>query len=359
MKQRLFFTNDIAETMELLNDEFHPSNTIIITDDNVEEHVIHGLISPCLIGGSLESTTIFSIDPGEDMKNIEEAGNLWDLFQKCNVTRSSLIFNIGGGVVTDMGGFAAACFKRGVRFVNIPTTILAAVDAAVGGKTGVNLNGYKNEIGVFSPAEAVIISTNVLESLPREERLSGFAEMIKHALLSSRDDFYEILSIDPTEDSFDEDVWFPILKKSVAVKQRIVEQDPTEKGLRKVLNLGHTTAHAIESLAFIRKQPVHHGYAVAWGLVVAALLSHTRLGFPSAEITRLTNFVKNNYGVFHLTCDDYPKILSFMRHDKKNQSAEQIVFTLLDDCGKPHINCDVDDEEIRVALDLYRDLFGI
>ena len=359
MKQRLYFTNDIVNKMEELCDEFHPSNVIIFTDDNVDELVIRPRLKSGFSGGPIESAAIITDGDGEEKKTLDEVKNVWEFFQENNVTRSSLIFNIGGGVVTDMGGFAAACFKRGVRFVNIPTTILAAVDAATGGKTGVNFNGFKNEIGAFCPAEAVIVSSSLFDSLPDEERLSGFAEMIKHAMLSSRADFDEILGVDVLESVFDENVWLPILEKSVAVKQRIVEQDPTEKGLRKVLNLGHTAGHAFESLALRRKEPVPHGYAVAWGLVVATILSHEQFDFPSAEINRLARFVKEKYGIFHFTCDDYPEILSFMHHDKKNESSDRILFTLLEDYGRPHINCEVDDENVKVALDLFRDLFGI
>ena len=195
MSQKIFFTNNVGKTLEQLHDKLAPSKTMILTDNNIDEQYVTPILSPVLVGGPLEDIDIMSINPGEEHKNIDEVKNVWKFFEEYGMTRSSLLINIGGGVITDMGGFAASCFKRGIRFINVPTTILGAVDAAVGGKTGVDFNGFKNEIGVFNEAEAVIISSWVFESLPHQERLSGFAEMMKHAMLSSAEDFDEILKI--------------------------------------------------------------------------------------------------------------------------------------------------------------------
>ena len=359
MSQQIIFTNDIVETLEELHDQLKPSKTVFFTDDNVDEKVLGPLISPALKGGPLEDALVISKDEGEMYKTVGEVCNVWDFFQEEGLTRSSLVINIGGGVVTDMGGFAAACFKRGMRFINVPTTILCAVDAAIGGKTGVNHNGLKNEIGVFREAEAVIVSTSTFYTLPMMERLSGFAEMIKHAMLSSSEDFDEVLDNSVTDEDFDEDVWLPLLKKSIEVKRRIVAADPTESGLRKALNLGHTAGHAFESLAMRRNRLIPHGFAVAWGLVVAVVLSKMRNWLPANILYRLASYVRTNYDVFHITCDDYPQLLDFMHHDKKNFDTESVRFTLLKGLGRPEIDCQVSDDEICAALDVYRDLFGI
>ena len=224
--------------------------------------------------------------------------------------------------MTDLGGFAAATFKRGIRFINIPTTLLSAVDAAVGGKTGVNFNGLKNEIGVFKEAETVIISTVFFSTLPERELKSGYAEMLKHGLLDGEAVYNKLLDYD--FDNVAGNGLLRLVEESVNVKRRIVEQDPFEQGLRRALNLGHTAGHAFESLALKRNSPVPHGYAVAWGMVVEAVLSHTEKGFPSAELYRLADYVCRHYGAFHITCDDYPELIEFMRHDKKRARRTQL-----------------------------------
>ncbi len=259
-------------------------------------------------------------------------------------------------MVTDLGGFAAATFKRGIRFINIPTTLLGAVDASVGGKTGINFNDLKNEIGVFAPAEIVLISAVFFKTLSQEHLLSGFAEMLKHGLISDSDIYNRLFTLDLSHpDSTD---MLSCLKESIQVKQQVVEKDPYEANIRKSLNFGHTIGHAFETFSHHRNQPVQHGYAVAWGIVGELLLSHRYLGFPLDIIRRYAAFVRQNYGVFPITCKDYDYLYERMTHDKKNE-ADRINFTLLSDIGKVAINQIVSHEEINIALDLYRDLFGI
>lgn len=267
-----------------------------------------------------------------------------------------MVINIGGGVVTDMGAFAAATFKRGIRFVNVPTTLLAAVDASVGGKTGINFLQYKNEIGVFKEAMEVIISTKFFSTLPQEELLSGYAEMIKHALIGHPEALGKMLSVAPDKESLSSDAFLATLEESVAVKRRIVDEDPTEKGLRKALNFGHTAGHAFESFALRQGVPVPHGYAVAWGMVVELLISHIVLGFPTSAIYPVASFVKENYGAPRITCDDYPALLDIMGHDKKNHVPGEINFTLLRKPGEPVTDCHTEKGNITAALDLFRDL---
>jgi 3-dehydroquinate synthase len=221
------------------------------------------------------------------------------------------------------------------------------VDASVGGKTGINFGGLKNEIGVFSNANSVIIDSVFLTTMDHENILSGYAEMLKHALISNEQMWSELtsneeLTIDNAQ-----------IADSVAVKQRIVTEDPTEKGLRKALNLGHTAGHAFESLALERK-PILHGYAVAYGLVVELYLSCIKTGFPMDKMRQTVQFIKEHYGRMTVTCDDYPRLLELMHHDKKNQGCD-INFTLLSDIGDIRIDQTASEDEIKEALDFYRE----
>ncbi|MCM1076689.1 MAG: 3-dehydroquinate synthase [Bacteroides sp.] len=344
--QKIYFTNDVSEAISKIVSEMAPSSVHIITDTNVEREVLPRL--------SLDYPTI-SVPPGDEHKNIITLSSIWSSLINQKATRKSLVINIGGGVVTDMGGFAAATFKRGIRFINVPTTLLSAVDAAVGGKTGINFDGFKNEIGAFAPADAVVISTILFSSLPPKELQSGYAEMLKHGLLSSAGDYNELLSFDIL--NADLDRLLPLLEKSVKVKERIVEEDPREQGIRRALNLGHTAGHAFESLAISRHTPIPHGHAVAFGMLVEMILSHNIEGFPSSELYRYASYLKEQgYGNPAITCDDYPELLSLMHHDKKNDTPDKINFTLLSSPGKILIDRTASEAQIRTALDIFRDM---
>ncbi len=290
-------------------------------------------------------------------KTLDSVTHVWSELQRLGATRHSLMINLGGGMVTDLGGFAASTFKRGIQYINIPTTLLSMVDASVGGKTGFNFGGLKNEIGVFSNASSVILDTTFLRTMDRENLLSGYAEMLKHGLISNDRMWAQLLefleSLDPQESLENLDSLAPMLAESVAVKQRIVTEDPTEHGIRKALNLGHTAGHAFESLALERK-PVLHGYAVAYGLIVELYLCCVKTGFPQQKMRQTVAAIKEHYGRMPITCDDYPQLLALMHHDKKN-TGHDINFTLLGDVGDIRINQTASEEEIRDALDFYRE----
>jgi len=254
-------------------------------------------------------------------------------------------------MVTDLGGFAASTFKRGINYINIPTTLLSMVDASVGGKTGINFNGLKNEIGVFNNASTVILDTQFLKTLDEENICSGYAEMLKHGLISNEQMWASLLGFDLEHPNLQQ--LRGMVADSVAVKERIVTEDPTEKGIRKALNLGHTVGHAFESLALTRT-PVLHGYAVAWGLICELYLSVIKTGFPTDKMHQTVSFIKEHYGKMTITCDDYPILLELMTHDKKNV-AGTINFTLLGGIGDIRINQTATKEEIYEALDFYRE----
>ncbi len=345
MQQNLIFTNNVDSAIERLAASNDHNITVWIADANTACLVEPA--PPCLI----------TIPDGDENKTLETVTRVWDEMERMGVTRHSMVVNLGGGMVTDLGGFAAATFKRGVRFINVPTTLLGAVDAAVGGKTGFNFQGLKNEIGAFAPASDVVISTRFFDTLPAEEMKSGFAEVLKHALLSDRDELLRLLDHNFTA-PINHDELLEHLRHLVQVKVNIVARDPDEQGERKALNLGHTVGHAFESLAMRRDKPVPHGFAVAWGLVTEAVLSHIKLQFPSEDVYRLGAFVRDNYQDFPFTCDDYDELLELMRHDKKSRDGE-ITCTLLTAIGDYRIDQTVIDDEVSAALDILRDLLGV
>ncbi len=343
--QNLIFTNDVLPAITRLANGGDHNLTVWIADVNTAR-----LINPA-------PPRLITIPDGDDNKTLRSVSRVWDEMERMGVTRRSLVINLGGGMVTDLGGFAAATFKRGVRFINVPTTLLGAVDAAVGGKTGFNYKGLKNEIGAFAPASDVIISTCFFDALPMQEMKSGFAEVLKHAMLSDRNEFLHLLDHD-FKAPINHDDLLERLRRSVQVKVDIVARDPNEQGERKALNLGHTIGHAFEALAMQQDKPIAHGYAVAWGLVAESILSHLHLRFPSEDVHLLGNFVRDNYRGFPFTCDDYDDLLALMRHDKKSRDGE-ITCTLLATIGDYRIDQTVTPDDVTAALDILRDHLGL
>lgn len=303
----------------------------------------------------LKSAHIITIGAEDIHKNVETLVHVWTELGRLGATRHSLMINLGGGMVTDLGGFAASTFKRGIKYINIPTTLLAMVDASVGGKTGINFNGLKNEIGVFSPAEYVLIDTEFLKSLDSHNLLSGYAEMLKNGIISTTAHWAELLNFDMND--IDYKALQTLVAQSVQIKEDIVEQDPFEKGIRKALNVGHTVGHAFESLALETNRPVLHGYAVAWGIVCELYFSHLKVNFPKDKLRQTVQFIKEHYGILTFDCKQYDRLYEFMTHDKKN-SAGIINFTLMGEIGDIRINQSATKEEIFDMLDFYRETMG-
>lgn len=352
MSQILTFTNKPGESLDIAIEKIQPKGGIfILVDSNTRAVVLPRLLKESQIA---QKAQVISIPAGDVNKDLTSLSHIWKELVKGGATRQSLLINLGGGMVTDIGGFAAATFKRGIKFINMPTTLLGAVDAAVGGKTGINFEGLKNEIGSFREADEVIISTIFFSTLPESELLSGYGEMLKHGLLRSEDTFKSLMAYDILGGDMDALLW--LLEENVQVKREIVLQDPTEKGLRKALNLGHTPGHAFESWAMARKSPVPHGYAVAWGLLVDMILSHLLEGFSSETLHKYATRLKELYGTIAIGCNDYDALIGYMRHDKKNESTDTINFTLLDAPGKVHLDAIVPEEKIKEALDIFRDI---
>lgn len=356
MSQKIHFTNEVTGTLDRIVAEASPAGVFVLTDTNTEKAVLPMLRAESAV---VRNARVITVAADDENKNLNAVASIWKALTENGASRKSLLINAGGGMVTDIGGFAASTYQRGIRFINVPTTLLGAVDAAVGGKTGMNFMGLKNQIGAFSEATDVIISTVFFPTLSHQEMLSGYAEMIKHGLISGEEDFRRTLAYPISDEPSDPLILLDLLKESVEIKADIVANDPHESGMRKALNLGHTAGHAFEELAMERRSPIPHGFAVAYGLVVAAILSNMRFGFPSETLHVLSDYVKRNYSVFAMTCDDYPRLLELMSHDKKNPDPTKIAFTLLRKPGEVEINSITERKDIEAALDIYRDLAGL
>lgn len=333
---RLTVTGDPAKALREALEREGAGRVAVVTDSNVEEKVM-----PMFRDVTEECETIV-IPAGEEYKTPETLIEVWRRLSGCGMTRSGLVVNIGGGVVTDLGGFAAATFKRGVRCINVATTLLGAVDAAAGGKTAVDLDGLKNEVGVFRQPVEVIISARPFSTLPERELLSGYAEMVKTALLTDEAFFHELL--DARSVLGDPARLEGAMERCVRRKMEIVASDPEEKGPRKMLNLGHTAGHAFETLSHEKGRPMTHGAAVAAGLAVALRLSVERCGLD-ASISRdyeqrlLRPLYGDDWGLGGIveTDADRQRIVELMGHDKKNSRAGEPEFVLLREVGNPTV----------------------
>lgn len=299
----------------------------------------------------LRTATHITIQSGDAHKDLTTLTQVWTTLSEQHATRHSCLLNVGGGMVTDLGGFAASTFKRGIAFVNLPTTLLAMIDASVGGKTGINFMGLKNEIGAFCEPRAVLIDSTFLKTLDARNLRSGYAEMLKHALIAQPDRLHALLAFDLERPNLY--ALQALIAESIAVKARIVAQDPHEQQLRKVLNFGHTIGHAFESFA-MRRTPILHGYAVAYGMICELYLSHVKCGFPLRELQVAVQFIREHYGRLLITCDDYDELLQWMQHDKKN-TQNHIRFTLLRAAGDYLLDQTATNEEIKSALDFFRE----
>lgn len=350
----IVFTNHVAQTLDKAVEEIAPSSIHVLVDVNTEAFVLPLLQ---MESKAVASAKVIRVNSGEAFKNLDTLSYIWKELGQTDANRKSLLINLGGGVVTDIGGFAAATFKRGIAFINVPTTLLCAVDACVGGKNGINFNGLKNEVGMFREADLAIISTLYFRTLTSQELLAGYAEMLKHALLTSADFTRRMLAYNVTD--YQPDTLLKLLEESVGVKQKYVEQDREDRGARRALNLGHTVGHAFEALAWERKSPLSHGYAVAFGMVVALVISRMKLEFPSGILQSYAAYIRKHYGAFEISCDDYPRLLKFMHKDKKNDRADAVNFTLLHHPGEVEINVPTTDDDITAALDIYRDLMQL
>ena len=346
--QKIILSQSLNRDLTAAISECGHDNLFILTDEKTAQACLPVIQRyRCL-----RNARHITVPQGDTNKDLQSLTTIWQYLSENGATRHSLLINLGGGMITDLGGFAAATFKRGIDIINIPTTLLAMVDASVGGKTGINFNGLKNEVGAFCDARYVLLSTTFLKTLDSENLRSGYAEMLKHGLISTTERWAELVNYNLAQPDLAQ--LQHMVGQSVAVKQDIVAQDPHEHGIRKALNLGHTIGHAFESYAMQQGRPILHGYAVAYGIICELYLSAVKTAFPTDRMRQTVNFIRENYGQMNITCDDYPALLDLMRHDKKN-TAGTINFTLLGDIGDIRINQTATEEEIKEALDFYRE----
>lgn len=342
--ESIIFSRNIAQDLNvfLKNQKF--SKLGVITDSNT--------VNACypLISEALPEHEYFSFSAGEIHKNLETCSQIWQWLTDAGFDRKGLVINLGGGVTGDMGGFCASTYKRGLRFVNIPTSLLSQVDASVGGKLGIDFNGYKNHIGVFNEPEAVFISDVFLQTLPLSELRSGYAEVIKHGLIR-HENYFESLKVQDWENQD----WKSIIEKSVSIKKEVVSKDPREDGLRKILNFGHTVGHAVESFYLDSEQHLLHGEAIAVGMVAEAFLSRKLLGLSSVDLQKITDFLLFVYGKVSISTEDMEYIVNKCFQDKKNE-GEVINCSLLRRIGLCEYNIPVSSENIIQSLNFYNSL---
>ena len=291
----------------------------ILVDENTKRDCLHKL-------PKIENSIIIEVTSGEINKSISSCNYIWEQLSEHNFDRDSLLINLGGGVIGDMGGFCASTYKRGIDFIQIPTTLLAMVDASVGGKLGVDFNGLKNQVGLFSNPKAVLINPEFLQTLPEDQLKSGFAEVVKHALISDKNLWKEIISV-----PFNEMNWEEIIETSINIKNKIVIADPFEKGERKKLNFGHTFGHAVESYYLEKGTPILHGEAVFMGIIKESEFS----SLTDSDKNQIKNYILSNFQLPHFPSKS--ELLSFMRNDKKNLD-KKINFSLLKEIGNCTIN---------------------
>lgn len=342
------FINDNYDILNQFLRENKFSKIFIIVDENTNEYCLPYFLPQLETDVELE---IIELEPGEENKTIETCVHVWEAFTELGADRKSLVINIGGGVITDMGGFIASTFKRGIAFINIPTTLLSMVDASVGGKNGVDLGGLKNQIGTITLPEMVLIDTNYLQTLSQREMRSGLAEMLKHGLIASKSHWDKLKNI--AEINFDE--FDSLIEESVGIKAKIVEEDPSENGIRKALNFGHTLGHAIETyfLESPEKERLLHGEAIACGMILESYISVVKGLLKAEEYIEIKNQLMTIYEPIFFEENDINQIIELLIHDKKNEFGK-IQFSLLDKIGNCAINQNTDNQTITRAFADYK-----
>ncbi len=340
-----FLDQDFSGLNEWI-DENPPSQIFFLADENTHQYCL-----PILLG-NLQSSVPFEIielEPGEELKNLESTHLLWTILSEFKADRKSLLINVGGGVLTDLGGFVASTYKRGIPFLHVPTTLLSMCDASLGGKTGIDLGHLKNIVGTFSFPQRIFVYPDFLKTLPKEEFDSGFAEMLKHGLILDASHYQKLSLIQDPQNELTQD----LIEDSMKIKSEVVEKDFKEKNVRKLLNFGHTVGHAIESHFLQAQQSVSHGHCVAIGMWIESELSFQKELLTKEECEEIQRVISNFYPYLELNVFPTESLLEVMRNDKKNES-QQILFTLLRSIGSGIFDQKVEENEIISALEQYK-----
>ncbi len=333
----LHFSDLPKETIRELIEKFQPDKVAILVDENTKEH--------CYPNLGVEGEVV-EIKSGETNKTLETCQHIWKKLTENRFSRNSLLINLGGGVIGDMGGFCAATFKRGIHFINVPTTLLSMVDASIGGKLGIDFSGYKNHIGLFREPDGVIISEVFLKTLGERQMKSGYAEVMKHALIKDREHWNKVRNYQTSNLK-------KIIRKSVAIKLQVVTTDPKETGERKTLNFGHTLGHAIESHFLGTPDELLHGEAVAIGMLLEAHIGLQKELLKKEEFKAILDALQKIYAFPVLP--DVSELIELCRQDKKNQ-GEQLNFSLINNIGHCLYDIPVNDKEIELAVARYHEI---
>lgn len=344
----IFFNNEgYSYLSDLLNSNNY-SKIFVLVDENTSQHCLPNFLANLATEVEIE---IIEIENGEEHKNIETCLQLWHALTELGGDRKSILINLGGGVVTDLGGFVACTFKRGIDFINIPTTLLSMVDASIGGKNGVDLGKLKNQVGIIKEPKAVVVISSFLETLPQVEMRSGLAEMLKHGLIFDKDYWNKFKNLS----SLSSEDLEALIHESIVIKNKIVSEDLTENGIRKALNFGHTLGHAIESyfLENETKTKLLHGEAIAIGMILESYISMKKNLLSREEYFEIKYILKDIYETIPFDENDIEKIIELLIYDKKNEFGK-IQFALLDSIGKVKINEEADNKMIHEAFEDYK-----
>jgi 3-dehydroquinate synthase len=333
----------ISESLKTFLETESYSKIIVLTDTNTKRFCYP------VIKDSLPKHTLITVKHGEENKNLQTCERIWSAMTEAQLDRHALMINLGGGVIGDMGGFCAATYKRGIDFIQIPTTLLSQVDASVGGKLGIDFQGFKNHLGVFTLPNAVLIDPVFLETLSEREKRSGFAEILKHCLIQDGEKWQEIRRKDLADQDLPD-----LIAHSVEIKKKVVEQDPTEKGLRKILNFGHTLGHAIETFFLPQgKKRLFHGEAIATGMVCESYIAYTRGLIDERTLEQVEEFIFSIYGKVDIDAADFDTIIGLTLQDKKNKGKD-VRFSLISAAGSCLYDIVVTKNEMKKALEYYK-----
>jgi len=340
--------------LEFILESFWDNGVYVLVDEHTEQDCLPYLYSRI---ARLEESAVIRIPSGEEHKDLRTCEYIWQELLRCGASRNSILINLGGGVITDMGGFAASSFKRGMDFVNIPTTLMGQVDAAIGGKTGIDFRNIKNQIGLFVDPRAVIVDPAFLRTLSKREFISGFAELVKYALISEDEGFR--LTVGRVEAGDMEGI-AELIEKAVRMKSELAKLDKYDHGPRKMLNFGHTFGHALESFSMERPEgpALLHGEAVAVGMICEAFVSYKKKYLENEQLDWITELLGRWFSPFAINEEDLMPIVELMRYDKKN-SRGKILAVLIDGQGKCFLDEEIHEEEILEALRFYRQFVQI
>ncbi|MGD1957968.1 MAG: 3-dehydroquinate synthase [Fulvivirga sp.] len=339
--EKIVITEDVNAQLQQTLSEVNFTQVAVLVDENTLTHCYP------IIENVLPSHSLIQINSGEEFKTIKTCSTIWKKLTSHAFDRKGLLINLGGGVIGDMGGFCARTYKRGLQFINLPTTLLAQVDASIGGKLGIDFEGLKNHIGLFSEPDQVIVDPVFLNSLPKEELTSGFAEVIKHNLIADVANWNRLNKLQLNDIN-----WVNTIRHSIEIKKRVVEEDPFESGKRKILNFGHTIGHAVESYRMLMGKRILHGEAVALGMIAETQLSYQKKMITEYEKDAIEEYIDSKFNRIDIKADEIEKVVSYAVQDKKNED-NTILAALLDGIGSARWDIQLTSEEAKASLRYY------